>query len=113
MDELEYHVPDKWSRSDLPILCELVFYNLIVNPNEGKTQFYGKPFVAKLDGNETANVKRVFAYWLFFVQGDKGAALQIAMEAMETAQSYSLTGCRDMEMRLIEALIRRIESTPS
>lgn len=113
MDELENYVPDKWSYGEMAILCEFVFYNVIIAPNEGKAQFYGKQFEAKLEGNEDANCKRVFAYWLFFVDKDKGAALQIAMEAMKQIESYQLTGCREMERRFVEALIRRIENTPS
>ena len=66
-----------------------------------------------MEGNEEANTKRVFAYWLYFVKKDKGAALQIAMEAMKAVESYALTGCRDMEMRFIQALVKRIEQTPS
>lgn len=113
MDELEDHVPDKWSHGDMGILCEFVFYNVIVCPNDGKAKFYGKQFLEKLEGNEEANVKRVFAYWLFFKDNDKGAALQIAMEAIKAVMSYQLTGCRKMEQRLIEALMKRIENTPS
>lgn len=113
MDELEDHVPDKWSRGDMGILCEFVFYNVIVSPNDGKAQFYGKQFLEKMEGNEEANVKRVFAYWLFFKDNDKGAALQIAMEAIKATTTYRLAGCRRMEQRLIEALMKRIESTPS
>lgn len=113
MDELENYVPDKWSYGDIGILCEFVFYNVIIVPNEGKAQFYGKQFKAKLEGNEEANCKRVFAYWLFFMDKDKGASLQIAMEAMKKIDSYQLTGCREMERRFVEALIRRIENTPS
>lgn len=113
MDEMEDHVPDKWSRGEISSLCEFVFYNVIIQPNEGKAHFYGKAFLAKMEGNEEANTKRVFAYWLYFVEKDKGAALQIAMEAMKAVEGYSLTGCRDMEMRFIEALIKRIEQTPS
>ena len=113
MDEMEDHVPDKWSRGEISSLCEFVFYNVIIQPNEGKAHFYGKTFLAKMEGNEEANTKRVFAYWLYFIEKDKGAALQIAMEAMKAVERYSLTGCRDMEMRFIEALIKRIEQTPS
>lgn len=113
MDELEDHVPDKWSHGDMGILCEFVFYNVIVSPNDGKAKFYGKQFLDKLEGNEEANVKRVFAYWLFFKDNDKGAALQIAMEAIKATMTYRLNGCRRMEQRLIEALMKRIESTPS
>ena len=113
MDEMEDHVPDKWSRGEVSSLCEFVFYNVIIQPNEGKAHFYGKTFLAKMEGNEEANTKRVFAYWLYFIEKDKGAALQIAMEAMKAVERYSLTGCRDMEMRFIEALIKRIEQTPS
>ena len=113
MDEMENHVPDKWSRGEISSLCEFVFYNVIIQPNEGKAHFYGKSFQAKIEGNEEANIKRVFAYWLYFVKKDKGAALQIAMEAMKAVGTYSLTGCRDMEMRFIEALIKRIEQTSS
>ncbi len=110
IDEIENYVPDKWSQADFPILAELVFYNLMVAPNEGKIQFYGKQFCARLDGNAEVNVKRAFAYWLFFVEKDKGAALQIAMEAMRAVDTYHLTGCRAMEKRLIKALIKRIEA---
>ncbi len=113
MDEMEDHVPDKWSRAEMSSLCEFVFYNVIIQPNEGKAHFYGKTFLAKMEGNEEANTKRVFAYWLYFVKKDKGAALQIAMEAMKAVESYALTGCRDMEMRFIQALVKRIEQTPS
>lgn len=113
MDEMEDHVPDKWSRGEISSLCEFVFYNVIIQPNEGKAHFYGKSFMEKMEGNEEANIKRVFAYWLYFVEKDKGAALQIAMEALKAVENYPLTGCRDMEMRLIEALIKRIEQTPS
>ena len=57
-------------------------------------------------------MKRAFAYWLFFVQGDKGAALQIAVQALKLVKSYHLEGCRAMEERLLEALIKKIEQTP-
>ncbi len=113
MDEFENYVPDKWSHGELDILCEFVFYNVIIAPNEGRAKFYGKQFMAKMEGNEEANVKRVFAYWLFFIEKDKGAALQIAVEAMKAVKNYSLTGCHIMELRFIEALIKRIENTPS
>lgn len=113
MDEFEDHVPDKWSHSELDYLCEFVFYNVIIAPNEGRAKFYGKPFLERMEGNEGTNVKRVFAYWLFFIEKDKGAALQIAVEAMKTVKNYPLTGCREMELRLLEALIKRIENTPS
>lgn len=113
MDELENYVPDKWSHADMAILCEFVFYNVIIAPNEGKAQFYGRQFIGRLEGNEEANAKRVFAYWILFVDKDKGAALQIAMEAMKAVENYRLTGCRDMERRFIEALIKRAENTPS
>lgn len=113
MDELENYVPDKWSVGDMGILCEFVFYNVIISPNEGKAKFYGTPFLAKLEGNEDANTQRVFAYWLCFIDKDKGAALQIAMEALKAIENYRLIGCRDMERRFIEALIKRIENMPS
>lgn len=113
MDELENYVPDKWSHGELDLLCEFVFYNVIIAPNEGRAQFYGKQFLAKMEGNEGANVKRVFAYWLFFIDKDKGAALQIAMEALKAVGNYRLAGCRKMELRFTEALIKRIENTPS
>lgn len=112
MDEFENFVPDKWSHSELNMLCEFVFYHVIIAPNEGKAKFYGNQFMARLEGNEEVNAKRVFAYWLFFIEGDKGAALQIAMEAMKMVGSYRLTGCQAMERRFIEALIKRIENTP-
>ncbi len=110
MDEFENYVPDRWPQAELGILCEFVFYNVIINPNEGKARFYGKQFVPRLDGNEEANSKRVFAYWLLFIEKDKGAALQIAMEAIKAVDSYHLAGCRDMERRFIEALLKRIEA---
>lgn len=113
MDIFENYVPDKWSNSEINILCEFVFYNVIISPNEGRAQFYGKQFISKMEGNEDANTKRVFAYWLYFIEKDKGAALQIAMEALKSAVNYHLIGCRKMELRLVEALIKRIENTPS
>lgn len=112
MDELERYVPDKWSYAEMEMLCEFVFYNVIIVPNEGKAKYYSKPFLEKLDGREEVNAKRVFAYWLFFMEGDKGAALQIAIEAMKMVKTYPLVGCRKMEERLIEALIKKIENTP-
>ena len=112
MDEFEKYVPEKWPHSELNILCEFVFYHVIIVPNEGKAKYYGKPFLEKLDGREDVNAKRVFAYWLFFLEGDKGAALQIAAEALKMVKSYRLEGCRAMEERLIEALIKKIEQTP-
>lgn len=112
MDEFENYVPDKWSQSDLAMLSEFVFYHVIIAPNHGKAKFYGKPFLEKLDGTEEVNVRRTFAYWLYFIKEDKGAALQIAMEAVKQVKDYRLTGCQPMELRLIEALIRKIESTP-
>lgn len=111
MDEFEKYVPDRWSQSELAMLCEFVFYHVIIAPNEGKAKYYAKPFMEKLDGSEEVNAKRVFAYWLFFIEGDKGAALQIAMEAIKFVPNYRLTGCQEMERRLLEALIKRIEST--
>mgnify|MGYP001036206090 CR=1 FL=1 len=112
MDEYEKYVPEKWTQSELNVLCEFVFYHVIIVPNEGKAKYYGKPFLEKLDGREDVNVKRAFAYWLFFVQGDKGAALQIAVQALKLVKSYHLEGCRAMEERLLEALIKKIEQTP-
>ncbi len=110
MDELENYVPDKWPQSELGILAEFVFLNVIIAPNEAKAKFYGNQFKSRLEGNEDINSKRVFAYWLLFVEKDKGAALQIAMEAMRGIDTYHLVGCRDMERKLIEALIKRIEA---
>lgn len=112
MDELERYVPDKWSHAELGMLCEFVFYHVIIAPNEGKAKYYATPFLGKLDGREEANAKRAFAYWLFFMEGDKGAALQIAIEAMKMVKTYSLVGCREMEERLTGALIKKIENTP-
>lgn len=112
MDELERFVPDKWSYAELGMLCEFVFYHVIIAPNEGKAKYYAAPFLGKLDGREEVNAKRAFAYWLFFMKGDKGAALQIAIEAMKMVKTYPLAGCRDMEERLIGALIKKIENTP-
>ncbi len=110
MDELENYVPDKWSQAELGILAEFVFCNVIISPNEAKAKFYGNQFTSRLEGNEDINSKRVFAYWLLFIKKDKGAALQIAMEAMRGVDTYHLTGCRAMERRFIEALIKRIEA---
>lgn len=110
MDEFENYVPEKWAQSDLNILAEFVFYNVIISPNDGKAKFYGTQFVNRLEGNEDINSKRVFAYWLLFVEKDKGAALQIAMEAMRGVDSYHLIGCRGMEKRFIEALLKRIQA---
>ncbi len=110
MDELENYVPDKWSKTDLNLLSEFVFYNVIIAPNEAKAQFYGASFEACIEGNEDVNVKRVFAYWLLFMKKDKGAALQIAMEALRKAESYTLVGCREMEKRFLEALVKRTET---
>ncbi len=112
VDELEEYVPDKWPHGDIGILCELVFYYVIISPNEGRAQFFGRQFLDRMEGNEGVNCKRVFAYWLFFGKKDKGAALQIAIEAMKEVEKYSLTGCQNMERRFIEALIQRIENTP-
>ena len=52
IDDLENYVPDKWSKSDLPMLAELVFYHVIIQKNEARAQFYGKPFCSMLEGNE-------------------------------------------------------------
>ncbi len=112
MDEFENYVPDKWSQSEIGMLCEFVFFHVIIAPNEGKAKFYGRQFTARLEGNEEVNCKRVFAYWLFFIEKDKGAALQIAVEALKKVKEYPLTGCQEMERRFIEALIKRIENTP-
>lgn len=112
MDEFENYVPDKWSQSELGMLSEFVFYHVIIAPNEGKAKFYGNSFTPRLDGTEEVNAKRSFAYWLFFIKGDKGAALQIAIEALKMVKDYRLAGCRAMERRLIEALVKRIENTP-
>ena len=111
IDELENYVPDKWGKADLPILAELVFYHVIIRKNEGKAQFYGKTFCNMLEGNEQVNEKRVFAYWLFFEQSDRGAALQYTMKTLKQIPSYYLTGCQEMERRLLSALIKRIERT--
>lgn len=112
MDEFEKYVPDRWSQAELPVLCEFVFYHVIIAPNEGKAKYYGKTFLEKLDGSEEVNAKRVFAYWLLFIEGDRGAALQIAMEAIKIVSDYRLIGCQAMERRLVEALIKKIESMP-
>lgn len=112
MDEFEDYVPDKWSQSELGMLSEFVFYHVIIAPNEGKAKFYGNSFTPRLDGTEEVNAKRAFAYWLFFIKEDKGAALQIAIEALKMVKDYRLVGCRAMERRLIEALVKRIENTP-
>lgn len=112
MDELENYVPDKWSQSELGMLAEFVFYYVIIAPNEGRAKFYGKTFTSKLDGNEGVNAKRAFAYWLFFMEGNKGAALQIVIEAMKAVRNERIAGCQTMERRLLEALMKRIENTP-
>ncbi len=111
IDDLENYVPDKWSKSDLPMLAELVFYHVIIRKNEAKAQFYGKSFCSMLEGNEAVNEKRVFAYWLFFVQKDRGAALQYTMKTLKQISSYHLTGCQNLEKKLLSALIKRIERT--
>lgn len=110
IDELENYVPDKWPQSELGILAEFVFFYVIISPNEARAKFYGDVFVERLEGNEEINSKRAFAYWLLFVKEDKGAALQIAMEALRGVEAYHLTGCRKMEKRLLEALVKRIEA---
>ena len=64
-----------------------------------------------LEGNEEINEKRVFAYWLFFEQEDKGAALQYTMQTLRQVPGYHLTGCQKLEEKLLSALIKRIERT--
>ena len=112
MNELENYVPEKWLHSELAMLGEFVFYYVIIAPDEAMAKYYGKPFLEKMNDSEEVNVKRTFAYWLFFIEGDKGAALQIAMEALKEVKSYRLAGCQRMERRLLEALIKKIETTP-
>ena len=77
----------------------------------GRAKYYGKIFQEKMKGSEVVNVKRAYAYWLFFVEKDRGAALQIAMEAMKMVDSYNLIGCREMERKFIQALLNNIESS--
>ena len=55
IDDLENYVPDKWSKSDLPMLAELVFYHVIIRKNQAKAQFYGKSFCSMLEGNEAVS----------------------------------------------------------
>ena len=67
--------------------------------------------ICKTFNANTVNEKRVFAYWLFFEQSDRGAALQYTMKTLKQIPSYYLTGCQEMERRLLSALIKRIERT--
>lgn len=109
VDEWEDYVPDKWPHGDVPVLAELLFYYIIISPNEARARFFAKEFLEKMDN--TLPCKRVFAYWLFFMENDRGAALQIAMEGMKMVSTYAVYGCQEMEERFITALIRRIETS--
>ena len=112
IDDLENYVPDKWSKSDLPMLAELVFYHVIIRKMRQKRSFTENHSAGKMpEGNEAVNEKRVFAYWLFFVQKDRGAALQYTMKTLKQISSYHLTGCQNLEKKLLSALIKRIERT--
>ena len=84
---------------------------MIIQKNEARAQFYGKPYCSMLEGNEEVNEKRVLAYWLIFEQKDRGAALQYTMKTLKQISSYHLTGCQKLEEKLLSALIKRIERT--
>lgn len=98
-------------KSDLPMLAELVFYHVIIRKNQAKAQFYGKSFCSMLEGNEAVNEKRVFAYWLFFEQKDRGAALQYTMKTLKQISSVSFNGMSELEKKLLSALTSEIERT--
>ncbi|WP_156922953.1 hypothetical protein [Eubacterium xylanophilum] len=111
VNKIEDIAPDKWSYSDIGILADMTFYYVVIGQNMGRAKYYGKIFQEKMKGSEEVNVKRAYAYWLFFVEKDRGAALQIAMEAMKMVDSYNLIGCREMERKFIQALLNNIESS--
>ncbi len=108
--KIEDALPDKIGHGDMGLLSEMVFFYSIIVPNERRAKYYYGQFEPRIDGSEETNAKRAFAYYLLFVKHDKGAALQITMEAIKSVSTYPMTGCRKMEKRMLDALLNRIES---
>ncbi len=111
VERIEDVSPEKWSKSEMDLLSEMVFYYLIVSPREGRAKYFGDMFLAKIEGAESVNVKRTYAYYLLFEEKNKGGALQIAMEALKMVDQYPLTGCQTMERKLLEALVEKISNS--
>ena len=89
---------------------ECIFYYSFVEPDRRKAEYYYKKKPLGNNDNMDVNDRRVYAYYLYYIQNDSALALQMIDKGLDVADNFQDKGNIEMEKDLLIFLKNTIMS---